>query len=424
MAALRGSNGYLLTVLTVVYAMNWADRQVVPILFPGIRAELGLSDTELGIVGGLAFSLVYAVAGFFFGAAADRSVRVYVMAAGLTAWSVATAAGAFASDFTTLFWARFFTGIGEASLFPCAVSLIGERFPPEQRGRALGVFGMSAAIGAGLGIGLGGRLAATLGWRHVFLIYGGTGLLLLPLVLSLPERRRVRPSHEHQPSWRIVRELLADSRLLVLWLAGCIAIASGIGFAAWAPSFFVRHRGFDLTQAGMLFGGASLIGGIAGSIAGGLLADRRRRVRVAGEFDVSLAGALIAAPLVLLTIGSASTWVFVPSGLVGTTAIYAIFPPLQAVMVSLVPKERHGMASALNVFFIGGLGSALGPFVVGAASDLTGSLPTAMLTPAVGLVVAALLIATAARLARSEFTWGISPPSPGSAKRRVHPPAR
>lgn len=399
-ASMRAGNGYLLTVLTLVSAMNWADRQVVPILFPGIRAELGLSDTQLGIIGGLAFSLIYAVAGFGFGVAADRAMRVHVIAFGLTAWSAATAAGAFASDFTTLFWARFFTGIGEASLFPCAVSLIGERFPPEQRGRALGVFGMAAAIGSGLGIGLGGRLAETLGWRSVFLLYGGTGLLLLPLVLSLPEKRRIRPAPEHQPSWRILRELIGDRRLLTIWLAGCVAIASGIGFAAWAPSYFVRHRGMDVSEAGALFGAGSLLGGILGSVAGGFLADRRRRVRVFGEFDVSLAAALIAAPLVLLTITSASTWLFVASGLVGITVIYAIFPPLQAVMVSVVPKERHGMASSLNVFFIGGLGSAFGPFIVGGMSDLTGSLETAMLTPAVGLVLAALLIATAAWLAR------------------------
>ena len=396
---MRASNGYLLTVLTLVSAVNWADRQVVPILFPGIRAELGLSDTELGIVGGLAFSLIYALSGFVFGAAADRAVRVRVIALGLTAWSVATAAGAFATDFATLFWARFFTGIGEASLFPCAVSLVGERFPAAQRGRALGVFGMAAAIGSGLGIGLGGRLAELFGWRSVFLIYGGAGIALVPLVLTLPERPRARPVHAQQPSWRIVRELLADGRLVVLWLAGCVAIASGIGFGAWAPSYLVRHRGLDVTQAGALFGGAQLIGGIAGSIGGGLLADRRRRTRRVGEFDVSLVAALIAAPFVLLTIAGTSTWIFAPSGIIATTVIYAIFPPLQAVMVGLVPSQRHGMASALNVFFIGGLGSALGPFMVGAVSDLA-DLPTAMMTPALGLVVAATLIALAARLAR------------------------
>ena len=397
--SLRAGNGYLLVVLTLVSTVNWADRQVVPILFPGIRAELGLSDTQLGVVGGLAFSLVYALSGFVFGAAADRAVRVRVIAFGLTAWSVATAAGAFATDFTSLFWARFFTGIGEASLFPCAVSLIGERFPAAQRGRALGVFGMAAAIGSGLGIGLGGRLAELFGWRTVFLIYGSAGIVLLPLVLSVREAPRARPAQAHPPSWRIVRDLLADSRLLVLWLAGCVAIASGIGFSAWAPSYFVRHRGLDVTQAGALFGAAQLIGGIAGSIGGGLLADRRRRARRVGEFDVSLVAALIAAPLVVLTIASTTTWIFAPSGLVATTVIYGIFPPLQAVMVALVPPVRHGMASALNVFFIGGLGSALGPFFVGAVSDAV-DLPTAMMSTALGLVLAATLIALAARLAR------------------------
>jgi predicted MFS family arabinose efflux permease len=219
-------------------------------------------------------------------------------------------------------------------------------------------------------------------------------------VLTVPEDRRRRPSHAQQPSWRIIRELLADRRLVVLWLAGCVAIAAGIGFGAWSPSYFVRHRGLDVTQSGALFGAAQLIGGITGSVAGGALADRRRRVRTGGEFDVSLVAALLAAPLVVLTVAPTSAWIFAPSGLLATTVIYAIFPPLQAVMVALVPPQRHGMASALNVFFIGGLGSALGPFVVGAVSDLA-DLPTAMMATAFGLLLSAALVALAARFARS-----------------------
>jgi MFS family permease len=226
-AGWRHGNGYLLTVLTLTSAVNWADRQVVPILFPGIRAELGLSDTELGIVGGLAFSLIYAVTGLLFGFAADRYVRVYVIAFGLVVWSVATAAGGLATDFTTLFWARFFTGIGEASLFPCALSLIGERFPAERRGRALGIFGMAAAIGAGLGIGLGGRLADDLGWRTVFFIYGAAGLVLLPLVLSVPEARRAHHDRPTDHPGTIIWALLRDPRLLVLWIGGMTALAPG-----------------------------------------------------------------------------------------------------------------------------------------------------------------------------------------------------
>jgi MFS family permease len=399
-AGLRHGNAYLLGVLTITSTMNWADRQVVPILFPGIRAELGLSDTELGVIGGLAFSLIYAITGFAFGVAADRTIRVYVIAFGLTVWSVATAAGAFVTGFGSLYWARFFTGIGEASLFPCAISLIGERFPAARRGQALGIFGMSAAIGAGLGVGLGGRLAEAFGWRQVFLIYGATGLLLLPLVLSVPEARRLYVAAEREAPLRVVRELLADSRLLCLWMGGLVAIACGIGFAAWAPSYFIRERGLGVTAAGVVFGIAALGGGIGGSLLGGMLADRRQRARAAGGLDVSLGSALVAAPLMFVTINAGSPWVFGPLGLLGLTAVYAIFPALQTVLVSWVPQKRHGLASALNVFFLGGLGSALGPFVVGVASDRLGSLHAAITIPIAGLLLAAALIAASRRLAR------------------------
>lgn len=398
--SLRASNGYLLTVLTITSTMNWADRQVVPILFPGMRAELGLSDTELGVIGGLAFSLIYAITGFVFGIAADRYVRVYVIAFGLTVWSLATAAGGFATSFWTLFWARFFTGIGEASLFPCAVSLIGERFSAEKRGGALGIFGVAAAIGAGLGVGLGGRLAELFGWREVFFIYGGVGLLLLPVVLSLPEARRTLSSEHAVPPWRVVRELIADRRLLSMWLGGGVAIAAALGFAAWAPSYFIRDRGLEVTEAGLLFGAGAIIGGIGGSLLGGRLADRIGRTRFAAGLYVGFWSALIAIPLLIITINSASPWVFAPVGLAGLIAVYAFFPALQAVLLSFVPKERHGMASALNVFFLGGLGSALGPFVVGVVSDTTGSLHTAMMVPAIGLGIAAVLVGIAIRAAR------------------------
>jgi MFS family permease len=134
------SRWYLLTVLTVVGSINWADRQVVPILFPGIQKDLGLSDTQLGVIGGLAFSVIYAISALGFGYAADRFVRKRVIIVGLVLWSAATAAGGFATGFWSLFAARFFTGIGEASLYPCALSLIGERFGPGERGKALGIF--------------------------------------------------------------------------------------------------------------------------------------------------------------------------------------------------------------------------------------------------------------------------------------------
>jgi MFS family permease len=395
-ASWRHSPWYMLAVITAVNAVNWADRQVVPILFPGIRSELALSDTQLGIIGGFAFSVVYAGASFLFGYAADRTIRRNIIVVGLVIWSIATAASGLATGFGSLFAARFFTGAGEASLYPATMSLIAERCPVTRRGRAMGIFGAAAAVGGGLGVGFGGYLAETLGWRTVFFIYGAVGLLLVPLLLSIPEARR-DPSDENRPEppGRVIRELLSDRRLLSLWIAGCIMIGAGFGYGAWVPSLLVRTRGFEVAVAGYFFGAAALTGGVAGSLLGGVLADRFRRRRLAGELDLSAVAALLAMPLVALVLASTSLPLLVVGGLLGPVAIYAFFPPLQTVLTEIVPQRRLGMAYAINILFLAGIGQALGPFVVGRVSDATGSLVTGLAITVVAMGVAsALALAT------------------------------
>jgi MFS family permease len=395
------SESFLLVVLTAVGTVNWADRQVVPILFPGIRKDLGLNDTELGVIGGLAFSLIYALSSFAFGYAADRHVRKYVMAFGLVLWSMATAASGFADGFWSLFWARFFTGIGEASLYPCALSLIAERFPASRRGRALGIFAAAAAIGGGLGIGLGGRLAETLGWQKVFFIYGAVGLLCLPALLILHEPRRTQSLAHRESTLQAIQGVVKDKRLLWLWAAGGLAMASGHGFGAWVPSYFVRDLGLDVTEAGALFGASALIGGIVGGIVGGTFADRRRRARAGGEFDVAATAAISGSILVLVTLMVGAGTLAAIGGLFATLAIYAIFPGLLSAMLSLAPAHRHGAAGAVNTLCLGGIGAASGPFVVGAASDALGSLHTALYLPIAGLFGAGLLAVRAGRVVRN-----------------------
>ncbi|HEY6561389.1 MAG TPA: MFS transporter [Polyangiaceae bacterium] len=393
------SQGFLLVVLTAVGTVNWADRQVVPILFPGIRKDLNLTDTELGVIGGLAFSLIYALSSFAFGYAADRHVRKHVMAFGLVLWSMATAASGLADGFWSLFWARFFTGVGEASLYPCALSLIAERFPPTQRGRALGIFAAAAAIGGGLGIGLGGRLAETLGWQKVFFIYGAVGLVCLPALLALHEPKRESLAHRESTA-QALKAVVRDKRLLWLWAAGTVAMASGQGFGAWVPSYFVRNLGLDVTQAGALFGASALIGGILGGILGGTLADRRRRARVGGEFDVAAVAAISAAVLVLLTLQAGVGTLAALGGLFATLMIYGTFPGLLSAMLSLAPAHRHGATGAVNTLCLGGIGAASGPFVVGATSDALGSLHAALYLPIIGLFGAGLLAVQAGRVVR------------------------
>lgn len=398
----------MLAVITAVNAVNWADRQVVPILFPGIRQELGLTDTELGIIGGLAFSFVYAIASFGFGYAADRTIRRNIVIVGLVVWSAATAASGLATSFTSLFAARFFTGIGEASLYPATMSLIAERFPITKRGHAMGIFGAAAAVGAGLGIGLGGYLSEALGWRNVFFLYGGTGLVLVPLLASVPEARRDTTVAAAEPPGHVIGELLRDRRLLMLWMAGLMMIAGGFGYASWVPSLFVRDRGFDVAQAGLLFGAAALIGGMAGSLLGGIYADRFRSRRLAGELNVSMIVALIAMPLVGLVLASESLPVLAVAGVLGPVAIYAFFPPLQTVLIEIVPQHRLGLAYAINILFLAGIGQAIGPFVVGRLSDATGSLTTGLMIPIFAMGAASVLAFTAGRVVRRD-----TPKAPG-----------
>jgi MFS family permease len=387
----------MLAMLTAVNMVNWADRNVVPILFPGIRRELALSDTELGMIGGLAFSAIYAISSFGFGYGADRTVRRNLILFGLIVWSVATAAGGFARGFSSLFAARFFTGIGEASLYPAAMSLIGERFPAAARGRAMGIFGAASAVGGGLGIGLGGPLSEMLGWRQVFFLYGGLGLLLVPLVMSVAERRRPRPSGADADTLGVLGELVMDRRLLLLWMSGMIMIASGIGYATWVPSYFVRFRAMDVSQAGLFFGLAMLVGGVGGAVLGGTLADRCRRSGRGSELDVSIVTAALGAPLAALTLVAQWDPLFMAAGVLAPMAIFAYFPPIQAVIIDIVPPRRHGIAYAINILFLGGVGTALGPFLIGWVSDATGSLRSAMALPVIGMVLAALLMETAKR---------------------------
>lgn len=394
---------YILLTLTLVNTINWADRQVVPILVPSIKDELGLTDTELGLVSGLAFSLIYAVAAFVFGFLADRRSRRLVIVFGLVCWSVATAASGMAYSFGQLFAARFFTGIGEASLYPCAMSLLTDAYPAERRGLAMGVIGASTAIGGGLGIGLGGWLVTLIGWREVFLLYGACGLLVLPLLLVMiePVRSSAASNLEHDPPLAVVTEALRDVRLLAVWVSGMLLIAAATGWVTWAPTYFVRDLDFEVAQVGIIFGVAQLFGGVAGSLLGGRLGDVYRKRRFAGQLRVSAMAAAVTAPLVGVALVEVPDAVLLVAAVLGPFAIFACFPNLQSIVAEIVPVRRLGLTFAVHMLFLAGFGSAIGPFLVGWISDLTGSLRVALMVPLVGAALSAVVAVAAERIVRA-----------------------
>jgi len=394
---------FLLVTLTLVNTINWADRQVVPILVPQIQKELALSDTEIGLIGGLAFSLVYAVAAFLFGYLADRSSRRMVVVFGLVCWSIATAVGGFAHSFWTLFAARFVTGIGEASLYPCAMSLIADAFAAERRGRAIGVLGASTALGGGLGIGLGGWLVEIIGWRNVFFLYGGCGLIVLPLLLILkePPRTSMRADEDHEPPLRIVTEALKDVRLLAIWTTGTLLIAAASAWITWAPTYFARDLGFEMREIGMVFGVAQLFGGVAGSLLGGHLGDMARKRRFAGQLRVTSIAALVTVPMVGIALFDVPHAVLLVAAVLGPFTIFATFPNLQTMVAEIVPARRLGLTFAVHVLFLSGIGAALGPFLVGWLSDASGSLRLALAVPVLLALLSAIGAAVAEGIVRA-----------------------
>ena len=401
-----GSPTYLLVVFTVVNAVNWADRQVMPILFPAVRTELGLTDTQLGVIGGHRIlrhlcGLVVRVwtRGRLRPAHADRGFRSFAL-------EPRDRGGRARHRFHVALRRTLFIGLGEASLYPAAMSLLAERYPAERRGRAMGIFGGAAAAGGGLGVALGGVLAETFGWRSVFFAYGAVGLLLVPALLTISDPPRDHEGREREPMLPALRSLATDGRLLRVWAAGTVMIAAGIGYATWIPSFFVRDRGLDVSQAGYVFGASILVGGTLGSVVGGHFADVRRRLRKAGELDVSIAAAGLAVPLVMMTLAPIDSRLQMLGAVLAPVAIYAFFPSLQTMVVEIAPASRLGIAYALQILFLGGIGQAAGPFLVGLASDVSGSLLVGLTLPLVGLVVAGLLVAHAGRYIRR---WSATP---------------
>ena len=396
----RQGPALLLVTLVLVNTINWADRQVVPILVPAIKEDLALTDTELGLIGGLAFTMIYAVAAFVFGYLADRSSRRLVILFGLVSWSLATAAGGLAHSFWTLFAARFLTGIGEASLYPCAMSLIADAVPAEKRGNAMGIVGASTALGGGLGIGLGGWLVQQVGWRNVFFAYGAAGLLVLPLMLVMrePAREPMHAHESHEPVGRIVMESLRDVRLLSIWLSGLLLISAATAWISWAPTYFVRDLGFDLGEIGVVFGIAQLVGGVAGSVIGGKVGDRLRAGSFAGQMRVCTLAGFAVAPLLGLALLDVSHAVLVAAAVLGPLVIFSAFPNMQTMVAEIVPARRLGLTFAVHVLFLSGIGAALGPFLVGWISDLTGSLRVALMVPVVASALSGVASLAAERI--------------------------
>ena len=365
---------YVMCILVLVYTFNFIDRQIVGILAVPIKADLLLTDTQLGLMGGLAFALFYTALGIPIAMLADRKNRTWIITIALTVWSAMTAVCGLAQNFWQLFLARLGVGVGEAGGVAPAYSLISDYFPSHQRARALSVYSFGIPIGSALGIVFGGIIASKIDWRFAFFAVGFAGILIAPLfkmTVMEPVRGQFDSNHaKTSPASlrEIVGKLAHKPSFWLISLGASCSSMMGYGLFFWLPSFFVRSYGLSLLDASLFFGAIILIGGIAGTWFGGSLADRFGADKRAYVIIPAVAFVAIVPLYVVAILSPNLTVVFFAMLIPNALGLAWLGPALSAIQ-HVVPPSMRATASAIFLFINNLIGIGVGTAALGFISD-------------------------------------------------------
>lgn len=402
---------WALGLLTAVSFFNYMDRMVLAVLLEPIKAELGLSDGQLGLLSGLAFAAFYATLGIPLARLADRTARVPLLAACVALWSLMTAATGAARGFGTLFAARMGVGVGEAGCVPAAHSLIGDYMPGPRRALGVSIFQAGGLAGLSGGLMITGVLADHFGWRGALSSVGLAGLplaLLIWLTLREPVRLGSVPAASSEPAGQALRALLARPALRHLVLALSIGGFGTYGLTQWIPAFFIRVHGLSLTQIGLWSGTASGVGGVLGVMLGGWLGARLLPRDPRWELWIPAIAYGGSAPLYAAVFLSPSPWIAIAIKLAATFLAASGGGVALSAIQSFAEPHRRATAVSLTLFLSSLLGLGLGPWLVGVASDLLApslgreSLRYALLISTAALLWAGLHFLLSARTARRD----------------------
>ena len=380
---------YVVGVLLLLNVSSFIDRQVMAFLVTPIKADLGISDTQIGLLLGPAFALTFAFSGLLIGRLVDRGNRTAIIAWGVAAWSVMCMACGVANTFGQLFVTRFGVGIGEATLSPSANSLIVDYFPPDKLSTAMSVFTSGVFIGSGLAYLIGGLLIEAVGtatpwqlpivgeiqgWQRVLITVGAPGMLLALLTLTIREPRRRLPSTAsvHAATTAEVFSWLRTHARAFLTFGLGIAVYSTVNFgtAFWFPEFFLRTHEWSNAKVGLIMGGATLDFGVVGVLAGGRLADWfKARGRGDGNLLVLVISSVISILAGLPLYLARSEPVLIAALIVTNVAAAAPFGAAAAALQEMIPSTMRGQAAALMGLLLNFVGLGLGPAVVGILND-------------------------------------------------------
>jgi MFS family permease len=390
---------YGLSVVTVLNFLNYIDRYILAAVLPRVQNELALTNAQAGLLA-TAFLIAYFATAPIFGMLGDRLSRTRLMALGVGAWSVATAATGLMHNFLNLILVRSFVGIGEAGYATVSPSLLSDYFPRSQRGRAFAVFYVAIPAGAAVGYLLGGLIEPVLGWRAAFYVVGLPGVVMALLALTIPDPPRGSTETSAAPaSGGPALIQFCRNRAYSGTVLGYAAYTFALGgLAFWMPKYLEQVRGIELERANYVVGLITVLAGLGGTFTGGYAADLLSSRLKHGQLwicGLSSVAAIVPTWLALTVTSPAyAGWLFGAEFL-----LFLSTGPVNVAIVNVVPIGARAMAMAVSIFVIHLLGDAISPPIIGLLADIRGLHRAVLVIPAAIALSGVLWIGTAATTA-------------------------
>jgi len=361
---------WFILILGLIYMFNFIDRTIISVLGEAIRKDLALSDLQLGLMGGLAFSFFYAALGIPLARLAERHNRVRIIATVTALWSLMTMLCGAAGSFVQLLLFRMGVGVGEAGFTPALVSMISDRFAPGRRAFVFSVIAVGVPLGGAIAAVAGGAIAQAFGWRLAFAVVGFPGLLLaLLLYLTVPEPPRDSAGQVAPSFGAVLRRLRRSPAFLHLTFGSGMVGLVGFGLNLFLIPLLVRRHGMDLSQAGLAFALSFSLATASGTLVGGHLADRlgRRDIRWYGWAPALLL--CLGLPLYAAAIYQNDWRLLMALLFLATACLYAFLPTIMTVTQTLVEPRMRASAAAIHSFGQTVMGLGLGSVLLGYLSD-------------------------------------------------------
>ncbi len=422
-----GYTRYVLSIIFLVMVFSTIDRTILSILVEPIKAEFGLSDTQMGAAMGLAFTLVYTITAIPIARWADYGVRRSIVAASLFIWSGFTVATASVQNFVQLFICRMGVGIGEAGGTAPSISLLSDYVPPERRARGLSVVSMGAIVGMGLGMVVGGWINEIWGWRWAFVAAGVPGILLAVL-MRLTVREPMRGASEttarkaqSDSFWGVVKYMLGMTTFICILCANAFSLFASMGRNLWEPSFLIRLYDMGTGEAGTWYFLTSPLPALLGIYLGGVFADRFGASDKRWYMWVPALGQALSIPILCafllwpadhrlpLPLGLPDMPVAFLFSIVGSVLGSFFTAPFLATIQGLAKLRMRAMAPAISTTVSTFVGMMVGPLLVGVLSDSfdmrfgEDALRYSLLVPAIAPLFSVVFCLFAARSIRQDL---------------------